>query len=451
MDSENVLLITVDSLRADHVSFAGHDRPTTPFLSSLAEESAVFTDVVANAPNTPSSFPAILTSTHAQMHGGYDYLTAERPFLAEELRRAGYHTLGFHSNPHLGSDHNYDKGFDRFEDSAEGSQSVASLKDRVERRLDPDSRLYKLLRRVWHHLSMSTDTGAYAGAGTISEKAVEWIETEGSNSNFFMWLHYMDVHYPFTPDRDSLLELGMEPFSKSRIAELNARMQENPEELSESEVVDLLALYDGEIRYTDAQIRRVVEVLEANGLLEDTIVILTADHGEAFGEHGQFGHHPELYDELLKVPLLVYGPDVSPRRVSQQVSLIDLGPTIYDLVGIDTPSKVQGTSFAPLLAGEQIDEPVAVITAARDDRLACRSSEWKYFWRVDEDTTELYDLTSDPNETTDVSEQHPDVADSFREILEAHLERVEETKTDSPEVTESTEAKQRLKDLGYVD
>jgi arylsulfatase A-like enzyme len=434
METPNILFITVDSLRADHLSCYGYDRETAPYLSSLAEDGVVCREAIANAPNTPSSFPSILTSTHPQMYGGYDYLTEDRPFLAEELQKAGYETLGFHSNPHLGSNHNYDNGFDRFEDSAEGSDSVATLKDRVERRLDDDSLIYKFLRRVWHYFTLSTDTSAYARAGTISNKAIDWIEGERS-SPFFMWLHYMDVHYPFTPDEESLSALGIDPLSKRRVANLNARMQERPEELTEADVSDLLKLYDGEIRYTDAQIRNVVDALKRDGIYEDTVVIVTADHGEAFGEHGRFGHHPDLYDELLRVPLILNGPGISPGTVDQQVSLIDVGPTIYDLVGTETPSVVQGESFYPLLDGESQEESIALITAARDDRMACRTSEWKFFWRVDEDEFELYDLTDDPAEQTDLSDERPEVVERFVDRLNAYRERVEETNRYAPDVS----------------
>lgn len=450
METPNILFITVDSLRADHLSCYGYDKETAPFLSSLADNGVICREAIANAPNTPSSFPSILTSTHPQMYGGYDYLTEERPFLAEELRAAGYETLGFHSNPHLGSNHNYDNGFNHFEDSAEGSDSVATLKDRVERRIDDDSLLYKFLRRVWHYFTLSTDTSAYARAGTISNKAIDWIEGDQS-SPFFMWLHYMDVHYPFTPDEDSLSELGIEPLSKRRVADLNARMQEQPDELTEEDVTDLLKLYDGEIRYTDAQIRSVVQALQRNGIYDETVVIVTADHGEAFGEHGRFGHHPELYDELLHVPLIINGPRISPGTVDQQVSLIDIGPTIYDLVGVKTPPAVQGKSFYPLLEDKSLEEPVALITAARDDRMACRTSEWKFFWRVDDDEFELYDLTADPREQADLSDERPDIVEQFTERLKAYRKQVEETSRDAPEVTESENVKQRLEDLGYVD
>jgi arylsulfatase A-like enzyme len=384
------------------------------------------------------------------MYGGYWYLDNKRPFLAQALRNEGLTTVGYHSNPHLSSGQNYDAGFDIFNDSAEGSDSVASIKDRVERRLDPDSRIYSLLRRAWHFFTLSTDTSAYAKAPTITQNALDWFdETWDGEEPFFIWLHYMDVHYPFQPPKRFLEELDIDPLSKRRVAELNGKMQENPEDLTEEDVDDLLKLYDGEIRFTDHYIGKVLDELEERNILNETIIVITADHGEAFGEHGRFGHHPYLYDELLRVPLIFHAPRLGSRTIDQQVSLLDLGPTLYDLLDIETPDAVQGTSFAPLLRGEEMNEEVAIATGKGGGTLACRTSEWKCFWQVEENKVELYDLEQDPAELNDVSRDHPEIVTEFREQMEAYLEAAEGTDIDLPDIETNTEVEQRLRDLGY--
>lgn len=386
------------------------------------------------------------------MYGGYRYLDDERPFFAQVSKNAGFETVGYHSNPHLGTEKNYDTGFDTFNDSAEGSDSVASLKDRVERRLDPDSKLYSLLRRVWHYFTLTTDNSAYAKAPTITENAIDWFEEEWDDEDpFFMWLHYMDVHYPFQPPERFLEELDIDPPSKRRVAELNGKMQEEPDELTEEDVEDLLKLYEGEIRFTDHYIGKVLDELKDRGILDETIVVVTADHGEAFGEHGRFGHHPYLYDELLRVPFVVHAPNVESRTVDQQVSLLDLGPTLYDLLDIETPGAVQGTSFAPLLRGEEVEEEVAIATGAGGGTLACRTSEWKCLWLVEEGRVELYDLQSDPDELHDVSEEHPGVVAGFQETMQSYLHDAEETDIELPDVKQDPEIQQRLRDLGYLE
>jgi arylsulfatase A-like enzyme len=384
------------------------------------------------------------------MYGKYSYLNDNRPFIAQSLQQSGFDTVGYHSNPHLGSEQNYDTGFDIFNDSAEGLDSVASLKDRVEHQLNPDSKIYSLLRRVWHYFTLTTDSSAYAKAPTITENAFDWFESEWKNEDpFFIWLHYMDAHYPFQPPEQFLEDLDIDPLPKRRVAELNGKMQEEPDELTKEDVDELLKLYKGEIRFTDHYIGKVLDELKERGILDETIVVVTADHGEAFGEHDRFGHHPLLYDELLRVPLIIHVPGIESRTIDQQVSLLDLGPTLYDLLGIETPDAVQGTSFAPLLRGEEMEEEVAIATGAGGKTLACRTSNWKCFLIVEEGRVELYDLQSDPDELRDISEEHPDIVAEFREQMKAYLDEAEATDIDLPKVEMTDEVEQRLRDLGY--
>jgi arylsulfatase A-like enzyme len=445
----NVLLITIDSLRADYQELINIEVDPLAIMNECLDETVEFSQAIANGPNTPSSFPTILTSTHPMMYGGYRYLDERRPFVAETFRKAGYDTVAYHSNPHLGKDHNYQTGFKIFNDSAEGSDTVAGLKNRVEDRLDPDSRLYSMLRRLWHWFTMSTGTAAYAKAETITENALRWFETEHDGDPFFMWLHYMDVHYPFQPPDEAMDDIGFDQLSTRRVAELNGKMQEDADSLTEADVADLLKLYVGEIKAIDQQIDRLFDLLEVKNLLSETVVIVTADHGEAFGEHGRFGHHPYLYDELLRVPLIVHAPGLESRTIDQQVSLLDIGPTLYDLLDIETPDAVQGISLTPLLYGKKLNQEVAIATGNGGGTLACRTSGWKCFWQVEENEVELYDLQEDPDELNDVSIDHPDIVTEFREQMETYLEAAEGTDIDLPDIETNTEVEQRLRDLGY--
>lgn len=450
--TENVVLLTVDSLRADAFGDDSiHGTTPTPRLDELAAESAVFSQAVANGPNTPSSFPSLLTSTYPLLYGGYRYLDEQRPFVAKTLAAEGFRTVGYHSNPFLGASHNYHVGFENFDDAAEGSDSVAGLKDAVESRLDPDSRLYSFLRRIWHVVSQQTDTAAYASAESVVDDALDWIDGWDGEAPFFTWLHFMDVHYPFMPPDRDLRDLGVEPLSSRRVADLNGRMQEDPASLSEDDVADLRDLYYGELRFTDRQIGRLLDRLEELGLREETAVVFTADHGEAFGEHDRFGHHPYLYDELLRVPLVVSAPELGDATVDSQVSLIDVGPTIYDLVDVPTPEAVQGESLLPLAEGTETEDRVAISAALNGQMLACRTTEWKCFWRVEDDVVELYDLEADPGETRDVSDEHPEVVSRFRETMTDHLDAAEQTDVSLPEIEEGDATRQRLRDLGYLE
>jgi len=458
MTVDNVLLVTIDSLRPDHLSAQGYDRATSPTMDRLGDSGVRFTQAIANGPSTRSSFPSILTSTYPLMYGGYTYLSDERPFIAQTMSEAGYETAAFHSNPHVGAPQNYDTGFDSFNDTAEGSDDLATVKDRVERLLDPESALYRLLRRAYHVFSMTTDAEAYARAPTINENALDWLEHDRDpDSPFFLWIHYMDVHYPFQPPDSYMQELGLDPLSKRRVADLNGRMQEDPDSLDEDDREDLVQLYDAEIRYTDDHLDDLLHRLDELGVRDDTAVMVCADHGEAFGEHGRYGHHPYLYDELVKVPLIVDTPGVTADPCDTQIELLDIGPTIYDLTGVETPDSVQGTSVLDAIDGER-DE--IAITAASGENVvaenvdewkffACRTPEWKCFWRVADGEVELYDLIDDSAESQDRSQQEPDTVDRLRSHIEDHLDEARATELSLPDIEHSGEVKQRLRDLGY--
>jgi arylsulfatase A-like enzyme len=454
MGLSNVILITVDSLRYDRALGMPGSAARAPTLNGLAAEFVSFDQAVANGPNTPSSFPTILTGTHPLMYGGYRYLDEKRPFLSETFRDAGWTTVGYHSNPHLGPEKNYNHGFDTFNDGGENDNEARTLQNIVDKYLDPDGRLYRLLRRGYHLFQMTADTSAYVRAPTITDRGIRWLDEEWDGEQpFFMWLHYMDVHYPFTPPDEYLEKQGLETLSTRRKANLNGTMQENPEELTDNDVADLLSLYDGEIRLVDETIDRLLTDLENRGILDETALFITADHGEAFGEHGRFGHHPYLYDELLRVPFIIRAPGLANERVDDQVSLIDLGPTIFDLVDIETPAAMQGRSRYELITGEQsgYDDDIALCTGQGGDTLACRTTRWKCLWRVEDSVVEVYDLSKDPEELDDVSDDYDDVVSGFRDRMEAYLDEADATDVSLPEVEESKEVKQRLEDLGYMD
>lgn len=464
MAVRNVLLITIDSLRYDRALGMDGAADRAPTLNRLAEEFVSFDQAIANGPNTPSSFPTILTSTNPLMYGGYRYLDDARPFVSRTLKQAGFRTVGYHSNPHLGPEKNYNHGFDTFNDGGERDTDARSLKNFVDRHVDPDSILYKLLRRTYHLVTMTADTSAYAKAPAITAKATDWLTDDWDGETpFFMWLHYMDVHYPFTPPAECLERLGVDPPSRRRVAKLNGKMQEDTGSLSDQDVDDLRSLYDGEMLFLDDSIDRLLSDLERRAVLDETAVVVTADHGEAFGEHGRFGHHPYLYDELLHVPLVMRLPDVDSRRIDQQVSLIDLPPTLYDLVGVEVPEGVQGRSLVGLMNdetsvededgedGAEADDSVVICTSRGGDMLSTRTPKWKLLWDREVDDVELYGLESDPGESRNVSEENPAVVERFRGLLEDHVAEARETDTELPDVEESDEVKQRLEDLGYVD
>jgi len=440
--TDNVLLVTVDSLRWDTATESRE--AVAPNVASLARTGTEFTQAVANGPNTPSSFPSILTGTHPLMYGGYRYLDEARPFLSDTLRDSGFTTVGYHSNPHLGPEKNYNHGFDVFNDGKEETDSVDTLTNLVDENLSSDSRLYSLLRRLWHVFGSATGASAYERAESITDDALGWLD-DWDGEQFFGWIHYMDVHYPFQPPDEHLEAIGHEPLSARRVASLNDAMEESPDSLTEEDAADLRALYRGELHYVDHHVGRLLNALSEQGVRNETMVVFTADHGEAFGEHGRWGHHPYMYDELLRVPLVVDEPGRVPGTDDTQVSLLDLFPTICDACGVQRPEKLQGENLYEKSQGVELG------TSNGGKRLAARTTEWKCLWHVSEGDIELYNLQFEPEESRDVSDANPDVVDRLKSEMQNYREAARSTEADLPEVEESEAVKQRLRDLGYKD
>lgn len=448
MNAPNVVFITIDSLRADHTACLDYRRAVDPRLRELCERGTKFQQAVANGPNTTASFPSILTGAHSLTYGPYGVCGEGSPFFARALKRAGYQTVGYHSNPYLGAEQNYPTGFDIFNDAVEGDKPVAILKETADSLLPTDSRLYRLLRRGWHYFSMNTDNAAYARAETISNNLIDLVENDNQTDKpFFAWLHYMDAHYPFQPPSDVVAELTGSPLSTRRVVNLNGKMHERPSEMTDEDIEDLIALYDAEIRYTDSQIGRVLDTLEECDILDDTIVVITADHGEAFGEHDKFGHHPYPHEELVRVPLVIAGPGIDATTVDQQVSLIDLAPTLLDLLGVTVPDTMEGRSFSPVLHGNPIDDRTSMTISDGGTVYGIRTDRWKYITRVDETETYLYDLGTDPAETDEIHVDHPEVTDRFESIISTYRKRIDTG--EQATVDYDPEIEQRLADLGY--
>jgi arylsulfatase A-like enzyme len=448
MEGSNILLVTVDSLRPDQV--INSNISSTPRIDSLGDTGCIFTQAVSNGPNTTASFPSILTGSHSLSYGPYGVLDLdESPFLARALKKENYDTVGYHSNPFLGNEQNYHVGFQDFNDLMDGSNSVTTIKDRIERQLDPDSFVYSLMRRAWHTFSMTTGTKSYARGDSISNGAIQWLESHQSGKPFFMWLHYMDVHYPFDPPKQIFNKLPFERPSNRRIINLNGMMQERPEELKPEDVQDLKRLYFAESRFADEQIGRLFDKVGELEESENTIIAVTADHGEAFGEHGRFGHHVYPYDELVRVPLIVGGEPISNKTFDSQMQLLDLAPTLLDLIGADVPEAMEGQSVASHLGGDcqsEQQEPAMFISES-GDTFGLRTEKWKYILRSTTDEELLFDLESDPKEQDNVVSANGDVAGQFKNVIREYKESVD---AEVANIKWSNETKERLQNLGYL-
>lgn len=347
---DNVILISIDSLRADHLGAYGYDKPTSPALDALGARGVVFERAYSTTSWTLPSHVAMLSGRDDRAHG---VLTHNRKFgedvptLAEELGKQGIGTVGFYSGPYLHPTFGFARGFDQYwncssvipkeEDREVGLAHFASFKD------ETNPLILANLRR--------------------------WLDAGGPTERNFIFIHMWDVHYSYTPpdqyvrmfDPDYTGEIDGTVYGDDRV---HAGM--DPRDLRH-----LIARYDGEIRYTDDTIAEILRMLEAAGLLVNAAVIVTADHGEEFFEHGAVGHQQSLFEEVLHIPLMIElpgRPSVS-RRIDEVVSLIDIYPTICELFGVACgPASERSQSLADYLS------PTGEKVAWRGDALANLSS-----------------------------------------------------------------------------
>lgn len=432
----SLVLITVDCLRADHVGWLGYNRPTTPFLDSLAERSIVFSNtIVAGAP-TYYSFPAIVAS-RPPLALGRDVigLASGEPTLATALQESGYATAAFLAgNPYLSRRFGYDEGFDTFQDFLK-NEALPTIEVSFE---EPAARgrVNKFVRKASHRFRT---TGAlydeiyfqycqrFAGsspqsfdalrrfppADVVVDQACSWL---GRNSGrpFFLWLHFMEPHSPYYPCDAALEWMGSASLNASRARYLNAYWNRSDlgSDRLQSHRDEIIALYDAGIRWVDTQIARFVQSLREAGLWETCALAVTADHGEEFLEHGSRYHSPsQAGEELLRVPLLVHVTGCGGPRVEEPFSLLHLAPTLLDIVGAPIPATFRGRSYWERLQSRQSwDEPVVVesvspclnpfrVESRLNPRiLVIRERRYKLVLDFGASTVKLFDLIADPRE-----------------------------------------------------
>jgi arylsulfatase A-like enzyme len=434
----SIVLATVDCLRADHVGFMGYERPTTPFLDSLAAESCIFpTAIVAGAP-TYYSLPAILASRHP-LDLGRDVigLAPDEPTLASVLKNAGYATAGFSAaNPYISSRFGYEQGFDTFRDFLDAEPALISDRPNVAAGNGFASRLNQSLQKVnsglgplgvvynelyfqyCQRVTPAADSldslRRFPAADVIVDHACSWLASIGS-APFFLWLHLMDPHAPYYPTEKGLELMGRDPVAPFRARYLNSYW--NRSDLGARRLLrhrdEIIALYDTGIRWVDTQMARLVDAIRKSGQWDGCVFALTADHGEEFLDHGGRFHPPmRLMEELIHVPLLVRAPGKIKKEVGKApFSLVHLAPTLLDAVQVAAPATFQGRSDWQVQRTDSgavaISECVSGSTNPfrSDNRLgprvlSAREARFKLVMHFDPPGDQLYDLESDPGEQT---------------------------------------------------
>jgi len=430
MTAPNIVLLVIDALRADALEADGPFAMETPTLDRLGAESARFAAAIAQSGHTRASVPAIMAGGYPLVDGLEGVLPDDRPLLQGTFRHAGYATAAIHSNPFLSAAFGFDRGFGHFDDS------VGSF-----------NRLLVFLRRCLNALS----SRPYVPGPQLVRRALDWVRQ--TRRPFFLWLHLMDVHGPYTPH-------GQAEVSRRRAARLWRTSIRHPDRITPADRELLMHLYAGEVALADRSVGDFVDGLRESGELERTILAVTADHGEQFLEHGMYNHPRHLYDEQIRVPLLLRGPGIEPCEVTRQVQLIDLPPTLCRLAAVPVPEPWRGQD---LLQPDEPGRPAFSETTGyweTSDReiYAVRTPERKYMAHLKDHSIvheEGYDLTKDPHETCSVLEH--EVAgeewDRLRDLLRRHVKD-----SDHPPAPErrdaaptNAELRRRLKALGYFD
>lgn len=479
---KSIVLVTVDCLRADHVGFMGYERPTTPFLDSLARDSFVFpTAIVAGAP-TYYSLPAVAASRFP-LALGRDVLGLgpDEPTLASVLHDAGYATAAFAAgNPYFSARFGYERGFQVFHDYLDSDGVAPDEQKAPETRVGWASRLNQKLQGIRPSLGplgtlydelyfeycqrVTPVAGSldvlrrFPAADVIVNDANTWLSTV-SDTPLFLWLHLMDPHSPYYPTDAASALMGENRVTPFRARYLNSywnRSDIGPQRLQRHRD-EVVALYDAGIRWVDEQLKRLIESLQRANRWDNCIFVLTADHGEEFLEHGERYHPPsQLMEELIHVPLLWRLPGVPRREVSRgPFSLIHVAPTLLEDVELVPPAAFRGKSYLKKIQGGESFDDVAVSECVAgctnpfraENRmgprvLSIRESRFKLVLHFDPAAENLYDLEADPREQAPIPVF--DHKPTRRRLLEAAREHLRQ----SSEHSESrTRTQTRLRDL----
>jgi arylsulfatase A-like enzyme/Flp pilus assembly protein TadD len=395
----NVLFITIDTLRPDHLGCYGYKQIRTPNIDALASESTRFTRAYTSVPVTLPSHTIIFTGTYPMLSGVHDFagnrLGPTQPTLASVLKEAGYITAAVIGSAVLDSRFGLNRGFDFYYDHFDFNRLQESNLDEMER-----------------------------PGNVVADVALQWL-TENSSKTFFLWMHLYDPHFPYRPPT---------PYSEE--------YKDRP--------------YDGEIAFADAQVGRLLQFLKQKGLYQNTLIVLSGDHGESLGEHGEQTHGFFIYNSTLHVPLIIHLPGTQrTSTVDDLVNLADLMPTTLHALKQNIPSQVQGVDLLPLLEKALSDKSRDLYAESFLPRLhfnwsELRGLETANYHYIDAPRPELYNLNKDPGETRNLLTEKKAVADEMRNRLQKTISQY----SASQELAEKTGLDpvlmERLKSLGYA-
>ncbi len=394
----NVVLITIDTLRADHVGCYGYKQGKTPNIDVLAADSARFEHAFAVVPVTLPSHATILTGTYPMLSGMHDFsgnkLSSAQPTLASVLKQNDYATGAVIGAAVLDSRFGLNQGFDFYYDHFDFNRLDEANLDEMER-----------------------------PGNVVADLALDWL---GNNwrKKFFLWMHLYDPHYPYTPPEPYRSEYATHP-------------------------------YDGEIAFADEQVGRLLRFLKEKGIYQNTLIVLAGDHGEGLGEHGEKTHGFFIYNSTMQVPLIIHLPGESAgQTVSGLASLVDLMPTVLTALGLEVPSQVQGQSLFSELHGDKENNrdlyQESFLPRLHFNWSELRGTENAKYHFIDVPRPELYDLAKDPGETHNLLGEKKAVAEEMRAKLTALIREYSAGKEMAEKTGLDPALMERLKSLGYA-
>lgn len=446
-----VILISIDSLRADHTTPYGYrpqfspNEATMPFLDKLGREGVVFENAEATAPWTLSSHMSMLTGMHPVEHGVRSRKFSLNPsidLISNVFQDAGYATAGVFSAPFLHPVWGFHRGFDVY---VPGPDYLGTL-DAAEA-LAKSGKGEKV--ESLHH---SSHTDNRTGEQVV-DRAITWLEQKDRHEEpFFLFLHFWDPHYDYFPPQD-YRERFLPPGEGQVVGD---EFMQLDRELSAQELDQLKALYDAEIRYTDDQIARLWKQLEDWGIADDVIVGITSDHGDEFLEHGERGHHLTLYEEVMHVPMVLHAPGLLPpgTRLQASVSNRDLAPTLLELADLPVWTDRSGQSLSTLWRDGDQDQEVIMDLLRPTRKIELRGYRHGSEKGILNSYTRVfttYDLAADPGEQNPTEGSITDKANAFAVKVLAFLEASQKVRHPVGKVAETTEMSNLLDELGYTE
>jgi arylsulfatase A-like enzyme len=440
-NSRNVILISIDTLRADHLGCYGYERDTSPNIDSLATESALFFNAYATSPWTLPSHVSILTSlfgVHHQVNNEHEKMDLSLITLADVFRKNSFFCSAFTGGAYVSSAYGFSKGFDIYEESLR----PFSMQDSVE--------------RIYRDVS-------------------KWLD-RNKDKNFFLFIHTYQPHNPYAsphPYNTMFLDNNAK-WERINLMGYLGRKRGIFKSLPEEERQNIISLYDAEIRYTDEElIRPLLEDLREMGLYEQTMIVFTSDHGEEFYEHKGWEHGHSLYDELLKVPLIIKFPEskFAGKKVENIVPLVDIMPTVLDELYLDVPGLIlDGQSLIPVLKGKETKDRIFLADKGNNvlnshipqktsmnmgknkiilsERFRKQDLKFFLFPPPKIEPVELYDLAEDSIETKNIADEKIKFVDQIIRQVNEIYSQAKQRKTAKPEIDE--ELKKRLEALGYI-